>query len=139
MRTAIYITNRLATQSLHEKTPIKALSTNISQLEVLNLSHLRTIRCKAYYYLAKEQRKNGAKFKDRAKQGILIRYEGNSIYRIYDRDRGIVWASAVVFDENDAPIFNENDALDLEVPLNDLLDETHDTHARGATQNEDGT
>jgi len=103
MRTAIYITNRLATRSLHDKTPIEALTTDIGQPTVPNLSHLQTIGCKAYYYILKEKRQRGAKFKNRAKAGILVGYEGNSIYRIYDKERGIVRASAVVFDENDAP------------------------------------
>jgi len=107
----------------------------MGRLEILNLLHLRTIGCKAYYYLAKERRQNGAKFEDRAKQGILIGYEGNSIYRIYDKERGVVRASAVVFDENDAP--------HIKVQFNDLFE---DTHARGAprddhddTQHKDGT
>jgi len=63
MRTAIYLTNRLATRSLHDKTPIEALTTDIGQPTVPNLSHLRTIGCKAYYYILKEKRQRGAKFK----------------------------------------------------------------------------
>jgi hypothetical protein len=103
MRTAIYLTNRLATRSLHDKTPIEALTTNIGQPTVLDLSHLRTIGCKAYDHIPKEKRPRGAKFDDRAKAGILVGYEGNTIYRIYDRQHGIVRASSVVFDENDTP------------------------------------
>jgi len=135
MRTAIYLTNRTATRSLHDKTPIEALTTNIGQPTVPDLSHLRTIGCKAYYYIPKEKRQRGAKFEDRAKAGILVGYEGNSIYRIYDRQRGIVRASSVVFDENDAP--------NIEIQFNDLFE---DTHAGGAalddhddTQHKDGT
>ena len=91
----------MATRSLKDKTPIKALTTNISQPTVLDLSHLRTIGCKAYYYILKEKWQRGAKFKTRAKARILVEYEGNSIYRIYDRQRGIIQASFVVFNEND--------------------------------------
>ena len=68
------------------------------------------------------------------KARILIRYEGNSIYRIYDKERGVMRASAVVFDKNDAP--------NIEVQFNDLF---KGTQARGAarddqndTQKEDG-
>ena len=55
MRTAIYITNRLATRSLHDKTPIEALTTDIGQPTVPDLLHLRTIGCKAYYHIPKEK------------------------------------------------------------------------------------
>jgi len=122
MRTAIYLTNWTATRSLQDKTPIKALTTNISQPTVPDLSHLRTISCKAYYYILKEKRQRGAKFETRAKAGILVRYEGNSIYRIYDRQRGIVRASSVVFDENDVP---------QDIQFNDLFDESPAPHVGG--------
>jgi len=134
IRTAIYLTNRLATRSLHDKTLIEAFTTDIGQPTVPDLSHLQTIGCKAYYYIPKEKRQRGAKFEDRAKAGILIGYEGNSIYRIYDKERGVVRASAVVFDENDAP--------NIEVQFDDLFE---GTQAGGAarddqndTQKEDG-
>jgi len=52
---------------------------------------------------------------------VTVGYEGNSIYRIYDWQRGIVRASLVVFNENDAP--------NIEIQFNDLFE---DTHARGA-------
>jgi len=64
MRTAIYLTNRLATRSLHDKTLIEAFTTDIGQPTVPDLSHLRTIGCKAYYYIPKEKRQRGAKFED---------------------------------------------------------------------------
>jgi len=64
MRTAIYLTNRLATRSLHDKTPIEALTTDLGQPIVLDLLHLRTIGCKAYYHILKEKRQRGAKFED---------------------------------------------------------------------------
>ena len=134
MRTTIYLTNRLATRSLYDKTPIEALTTNIGQPTVPDLSHLRTIGCKAYYYIPKEKRQRRAKFENRAKAGILVGYEGNSIYRIYDKDRGIVRASAVVFDENDAP--------NIEVQFDDLFNDTYTGGAaqddQNDTQEEDG-
>jgi hypothetical protein len=40
-----------------------------------------------------------AKFGNRSNTGILVRYEGNTIYRIYDPERGVIRASAVVFEE----------------------------------------
>ena len=129
MRTAIYLTNRIATRSLENKTPIEALTCDIGKPEILNLSHLRTISCKAYYYIPKEKRKNGAKFEGRAKQGILVSYEGNSIYRIYDPDRGIIRASAVVFDETNA--------LDAEIHLDDLMNEDHDAGGEKEPESED--
>jgi hypothetical protein len=100
MRTAVYLANRTPTGSLQDKTPFEALRIDIGRPEVPNLSHLRIIGCKAYYYIAKEYRQKGA---DRAKQGILVGYEGNSIYRIYNAEEGVIRASSVEFDENDAP------------------------------------
>jgi len=83
---------------------------------------LRTISYKAYYYILKEKRQRGAKFEDWAKTRILIRYEGNSIYRIYDWQRGIVRASSIVFNENDVP---------QDIQFNDLFNESPAPHAGG--------
>jgi transposase InsO family protein len=128
MRTAIYLTNRMATRSLQNKTLIEALTTDIGQPTVPDLSHLRTIGCKAYYHIPKERRQQGAKFEARAKAGILVGYEGNSIYRIYDKDRGIIRASAVVFDENDALDIKFDD-LFHESPVHQSGGEEHHHHA----------
>jgi transposase InsO family protein len=128
MRTAIYLTNRTATRSLQNKTLIEALITDIGQPLVPDLSHLRTIGCKAYYHIPKERRQQGAKFEARAKAGILVGYEGNSIYRIYDKDRGIIRASAVVFDENDALDIKFDD-LFHESPVHQSGGEEHHHHA----------
>ena len=103
IRTALYITNQVATRTLEDLTPIKSLTLEFSTPKRPNLLNLRTISCRVYYHLAKEKRRRGAKFEDRAKQGILVGFEGNSIYRIYDpthrSDNGIVRALAVTFDE----------------------------------------
>jgi len=122
MRTAIYLTNRTATRSLQDKTPIEALTTDIGQPTVPDLLHLRTIGCKAYYYILKEKRQRRAKFKTWAKARILVGYEGNSIYRIYDQQRGIVQASSIVFDENDVL---------QDIQFNDLFNESLAPHVGG--------
>jgi len=120
MRAAIYITNRVATRS-NLKTPIESLSKEFGPAQIPDLSHLRIIGCKAYYHIPKERIPNSSKFEPRARIGILVGFEGNSIYRIYDEEKGVIRASAVRFDETEiSPVLN----LDPEgfIYMDDLID-----------------
>jgi hypothetical protein len=100
----------------------------LGALERPDLSNVRTIGCTAYYHLQKEKRCRGSKFEDRAKKGILVGFEGNSIYRIYDPTvpGNIVRASAVTFDESTVPALNLDDFEDdvtihIDDPIVDLV------------------
>lgn len=114
MRTAIYLTNRVATRTLQDITPLESLTAEFGMPERPDLSNVRTIGCTVYYHLQKEKRRRGSKFDGRAKKGILVGFEGSSIYRIYDPTvRGnIVRASAVTFDESTVPCINLEDFAD---------------------------
>ena len=61
---------------------------------------MRVIGCNAHYHIYKEKQVQSAKFGNRSNIGILIRYKGNTIYRIYDLERGVIRALAVVFKED---------------------------------------
>jgi hypothetical protein len=61
---------------------------------------MRIIGCNAHYHIHKEKRARSAKFDNRARTGILVGYDGSTIYRIYDTTNGIIRSSAVVFEED---------------------------------------
>jgi hypothetical protein len=68
-----------------------------------------------YSPLSLEKQFRSAKFGNRSNIGILVGYEGNTIYRIYDPKRGVIRASAVVFEEDSTPAIPvENDDSDSE-------------------------
>jgi hypothetical protein len=95
----VYITNRTATLS-SGLTPIELLSTDQGQASKPDLSHMRIIGCNAHYHIHKEKRARSAKFGNRARTGILVGYDGSTIYRIYDPTNGVIRSSAVVFEED---------------------------------------
>lgn len=61
---------------------------------------MRVISCNAHYYIYKEKQVQSTKFRNRSNIGILIRYKGNTIYWIYNLERGVIQALAVVFKED---------------------------------------
>ena len=116
IKTAVYITNRTATLN-SKATPLELLHSEQGAALKPNLSHMRVIGCNAHYHIHKEKRVRSAKFGNRSNTGILVRYEGNTIYRIYNLERGVIRASAVVFEEDSTPAIptaTENDDSDSE-------------------------
>lgn len=116
IKTAVYITNRTATLN-SKATPLELLHSEQGATLKPDLSHMRIIGCNAHYHIHKEKRVQSAKFGNRSNIGILIGYEGNTIYRIYDPERGVIRASAVVFEEDSTPAILtavQSDDSDLE-------------------------
>jgi hypothetical protein len=116
IKTAVYITNRIATLN-SKATPLELLHSEQGAALKPNLSHMRVISCNSHYHIYKEKRVRSAKFRNRSNTRILVRYEGNTIYRIYDLERGVIRALAVVFEEDSTlaiPTAAENDDSDLE-------------------------
>jgi hypothetical protein len=73
---------------------------------------MRVISYNAHYHIHKEKRVRSAKFRNQSNTRILVRYEGNTIYQIYDLARGVIQASAVVFEEDSTlviPTTTKND------------------------------
>ena len=100
----VYTINRTATTALKDCTPIEAFERAFKS-DTTNckpqIGYLRVLGCKAYVYIQKERRVRSEKLEPRAEEGILVGYEGNSIYRVWipGRKGGIVRTSTVVFDE----------------------------------------
>jgi hypothetical protein len=116
IKTAVYITNRTATLN-SKATLLELLHSKQGAALKPDLSYMRVIGCNAHYHIHKEKRVQSAKFGNRSNTRILVRYEGNIIYRIYDLERGVIRASAVVFKEDSTlaiPTAAENDDSDSE-------------------------
>jgi hypothetical protein len=89
------------------------------------LGHLRTLGYKTYVLIPKENRLRSRKLDPRAEIGILVRYEGEHIYRIWVPGKGggigrIVRSSHVRFDEygliTDTTEDGSSPDLDIEIP-----------------------
>ena len=74
-----HISNLLLTSSLNDLSPYEE-STRLSP----ELNHLRVLGSTVYVYVHEEERKDkSAKWESRAKRGVLVGYDGHSIYRVY--------------------------------------------------------
>jgi hypothetical protein len=104
----VHVTNRSATSTLGGVTPFQAFLDSIwpETRHIPSVAHIRVLGCKAYVHIPKEDRVISEKLVPRAEVGILVGYEGSSIYRIYmppklGRGKGrIVRTSHVRFDES---------------------------------------
>ncbi|KAI1005621.1 hypothetical protein K3495_g2594 [Podosphaera aphanis] len=112
IRAVAHITNRTANR-VFDKTSFEMFMDHIHPKDdnKPSIAHLRVLGCKAYVQIPKEKRAHTAKLALRAEVGILVGYEGNSIYRIYVPSRSgkkIIRSSHVRFDEHgyisDAPV-----------------------------------
>jgi hypothetical protein len=99
IKTAVYITNRIATLS-SKTTLMELLYSKQGAALKPDLSHMRVIGYNVHYHIYKEKRLRSAKFRNQSNIRILVRYEGNTIYQIYDLVRGVIRALAVVFKED---------------------------------------
>ena len=99
----VHIMNRTATTSLNGLAPLEALNQDLGSIGDKNkpsISHIRVLGCKAYIYIQKERRTESDKQGARAEEGILVGFDGTSIYRIWIPHRnGITRSSTVTFDE----------------------------------------
>lgn len=115
----VYITNRAATSTLQDMTPIEALNRCLlgDKAKRPLMGHLKVLGCKAYVQIPKERRTKSDKLGIRAVEGTLVGFEGDHIYRVYILGRrGIVRTSTARFDESELG--------DIEVPddISDLYE-----------------
>jgi hypothetical protein len=78
---------------------------------------MQVISYNAHYHIHKEKRVQSAKFRNQSNTRILVRYKGNTIYWIYDLERGVIRALVVVFEEDSTlaiPTAAKNDDSDSE-------------------------
>jgi hypothetical protein len=96
----IHVINRTATSAVN---PLQAFNQDLyGESNLPSVAHLRVLGCTAYVHIQKQRRVASQKFGPRAEEGILVGYEGSSIYRVWIPSRGaIVRSSTVVFDESD--------------------------------------
>lgn len=74
-----HVSNLLSTFSLNGLSPHKAFTGLPPQL-----SHLKILGSTVYVFIYEKERKaKSAKWEPRAKQGLLVGYDGHSIYRVY--------------------------------------------------------
>jgi hypothetical protein len=105
---AIHITNRTATSTLDNMTPVEAFMRQVQpELQAEDayrpdLSHLRAIGCRVYVNIPKERRVKSAKLDPHAEEGFLVGFEGSRIYRVYlpGRSQKVIRTSHCVFDES---------------------------------------
>lgn len=85
LESIVLITNCTATSKLKGKTPYEALTDNLHprQDNCPSVAHFRVLGCKTYVQIPKEKRVTSAKVTERAEVGILVRYEGTHIFKIY--------------------------------------------------------
>jgi hypothetical protein len=126
---AIYITNRLATLTLENITPVEAfihlVQPGRQEAEYKpDLSYLRAIGCRVYVNIPKERQVKSVKLDPYTEEGYLVGFEGSCIYRVYlpGRSRKVVRTSYCVFDESVS-----NSTQEEEEVSNTLTDTVEDT------------
>ncbi len=94
IKTAAYLSNRSPHYQLNGKTPYEMIKSKKP-----DLSHLRIIGSTAWVHIPKEKERK--KLNDRSWQGVLVGYENDNQYRIYEpRTRKVHIAKDVKIDEN---------------------------------------
>ena len=80
----IHVINRTTTSAVDSMTPYEAFYSQLEKgkLHKPSVAHLRVLGCKVFVYTPKERRIKSAKFNNRAEEGILLRFEGNYIYKV---------------------------------------------------------
>src|SRR3984957_1954616 len=111
LRGIIHITNRIATAALDSKTPYEALAEDIDCQLNPNLppmsykpsvKHIRVLGCRATVHIQKGRRTISEKREPRAKEGILVGFEGTKIYKVWiPSQRGITRTSTIKFTEEE--------------------------------------
>ena len=90
--TAVYLFNRTPSASLDYNVPheefFKAYHNDYRYGYTQNLSHLRTLGCKVSAYIPKEKRVKSQKGVVPSREGYLVGYLGQNIYKIYFPEMG---------------------------------------------------
>ena len=94
----VLITNRTATSTLNSKTPYEALTDELhpGQDNRPSVAHFRVLGCKTYVQIPKERRVTSEKVKERAEVGILVRYKGTHIFKVYILSRHSLLENRIV-------------------------------------------
>jgi hypothetical protein len=110
VRAAAYISNRTPTKALPDgRSPQQCLADHLGikgpEWTQYGIEYLRVYGCRAYVRIPDPRRQKGAKFDERAYQGILVGYEGQNghIYRVYVPKKGLIRSRDVRFDEASTP------------------------------------
>ena len=104
--TAVYLLNRTPSASLAHNIPLeeflKAYHNNHQVGYAQDLSHLRTWGCKVSVFIPQEKRVKSQKGMVPSREGFLVGYSGQNIYKIYFPETGkIEHLRDVIFMEND--------------------------------------
>jgi hypothetical protein len=98
VKTAVYLLNRTI-QGNKTRTPYELLSVAWGGHPMVpDLSHLQVFGSSAFLHTPEEKRMASAKFEARTADGIVVGYEGDSIYRISTK-KGLSLSSSVTFNE----------------------------------------
>ena len=94
----VLITNQTAISTLNSKTLYKALTDELhpSQDNQPSVANFRVLGCKTYVQIPKKRRVTSEKVKERAEVGILIRYEGTHIFKVYILSRHSLLENRIV-------------------------------------------
>jgi hypothetical protein len=111
----VHITNFTATSTVEGKTLFQAFWDDIEPgaEHIPTVSHLRVLGCPVYVLIDPQKRVQSRKVAPRAELGILVGYEGYSIYRCFINSK-VIRTLYVRFDEDRLVIEpNEEDAMIL--------------------------
>jgi hypothetical protein len=133
-RGMVYITNRTATSTLQDMTPVEALNRRLlgDKAKRPSVNHLRVLGSDAVVHIPKERRVKSDKLGPRGVEGTLVGFEGDHIYRVYiPGRRDIVRTSVADFDESEpessevsddaSDLYEPDEAEELSAGLNDNI------------------
>ena len=115
VKAAAYLYNRTPSATVLGSVDSSAISPNDSILNDAGVGcfslashreylHLRVYGCRAYAYIPRDLRVQSQKMAKRAEKGVLVGYEGSSIYRIWlPHTQRVVRSSSVTFIEDPLP------------------------------------
>ena len=107
INTSVYILNRTGPTTIEGKSPYELWWSKKPKI-----SHLRIVGCTCYVHIPKQRRPN--KLDRKAQKGILVGYDGDDGYRIFDKENLKLWRSRdVSFEE--VPLLDKNEP-NFEIP-----------------------
>jgi hypothetical protein len=132
LKAQVYITNRVATSTVKNKTPYESFMEEIDpgKDHKPDLSHLHVLGCRAFVHIPQQRQVKSAKLDQHAEEGILVGFEGTHIYRVWIpiRLHKLVRTSHVTFNEgsNEITELLILPAVNLEAPQMGEPDGTFD-------------
>ncbi|KAF8460099.1 hypothetical protein BDZ91DRAFT_664831 [Kalaharituber pfeilii] len=102
---AVYLKNRLPHTALQGRTPYEVLLHRRPQV-----GHLRPFFTQCYVHIPESTRGPGSKLEQRALEGRLVGYTGNSMYRVY------IPSKRTVNESNQVRFVPNNTSSDIEFP-----------------------